>query len=150
VRGRGTWPQPRRRGQPSPKRLLPKDGSGTLLSVCCRVQISYGTGGGKRKMACQDVPPPFVSLPFLRWPQRSRNSIRRDGLIVCTSLADGFLQIRLCLRNSPTQQPRHSSRSEQFRGRQRRIRQLLGVEGVGVRVSLFPSDKVDGGFNQLE
>ena len=37
-----------------------------------------------------------------------------------------------------------------MRGRQGRVRELLGVEGVRVRVAIFAGDEPDGRLNELK
>ena len=65
-------------------------------------------------------------------------------------LALRLLQVALRGTDLAAQQPGDAARSEEMRGRQGRVRELLGVEGVRVRVAIFAGDEPDGRLNELQ
>lgn len=65
-------------------------------------------------------------------------------------LRDGLLQIRLRRGHLAPQQPRDAARGEQVWRRERRMSELLGVEGRTVGVGIAPGDESNGRLDELQ
>ncbi len=98
-----------------------------------------------------DAPKQLIRIPALRAQSRS-DHLRREGLGVGlpTQLADGLLEIALRRGDLAAQEARDAARGEDVRGREGRVRELLGVEGVRVCVGVLAGREPNGGLDALQ
>ena len=100
----------------------------------------------------QHSPKELVRLRGLRRAQAGGDGLRREGLRVglAAHLHLRLLEVALGRADLAAEEARDAARGEDVRGRERGVRELLGVEGVRVRVGVLAGREPDRGLDELQ